>query len=105
VPDLATNHGSLSDELSGYGDLLELVHNRPPWHADALCKEHPELSWFPSQRSKPARLAPIRAVCRACLAHDDCRAWSLAQGPGLVGVWAALTEADRRAIKRVAKAA
>lgn len=40
-------------------DLTSLL-NRPAWHADAACREHPELTWFPA-RGESVNAA--KAVC------------------------------------------
>ena len=47
---------SLADELYAeslmadeeVADLADLVE-RPAWMLDALCREHPEINWFPGQ--------------------------------------------------------
>jgi hypothetical protein len=37
----ATDRATIDELL----DMLEPL----PWHADAACREHPELSWFPGR--------------------------------------------------------
>jgi Transcription factor WhiB len=73
--------------LNDPGDLDELLAllDPPAWHADAVCKEHTELSWIPGRGDVP--VAP-KAVWGGCLVAAECRAWALAQGPDLYGVWA-----------------
>lgn len=86
-PDLIT------DEVSEWGALLELVHRRPGWHADAACKEAPAgVWWFPEvgQSAEPAK-----EICRRCQARDDCLAWSLEQGSDLHGIFGGLSKRDR----------
>jgi len=89
-----------TDELGFYGDLLDLLDTGPPrWHADALCKEAPEsITWFPGGKG-PNAGARAKAVCATCLAHEDCLAWALDQGPDLDGIWAGTTQRDRRSIR------
>jgi len=58
--------------------LLDLIASgTPAWHADAACKEHPDLSWFP-ERGEDSTAA--KAVCESCLVTAECRSWALAQG-------------------------
>lgn len=81
---------------AGLVGFLELL-NRPAWHADAACREHPELAWVPENR---ARASAQRAVCRRCLVRVDCLTWALDQGPALYGIWGGTTQADRLRIAR-----
>jgi len=69
-----------SDEVSEYGDLLDMLRRgRPAWQKDALCREYPTVTWFPEhgQKSRAAK-----RICERCLCLYECRAWSLEQGPG-----------------------
>jgi len=82
--------------------LLELLH-RPAWHRDAACKEaSPAVSWF---AALPDGQAAAKAVCAGCLVIGECRAWALAQGRGLQGIWAGMSEAERARIRRSRPAA
>jgi len=94
----------ITDEVSETGYLLELLtRGRPAWMKDAACQEAPlSVSWFPDlgQSAQPAKM-----VCDRCLCKWDCRAWSLAQGPELDGVWAGLTATERRAVRNGKRAA
>lgn len=92
----------IGDEFTEYGVLLELLHRRPGWHSDALCKEHPAVDFFPGS-VKAAQ--PALAVCGRCLAKVDCREWAMAQEPNLDGVWGGLTAADRAKLRRERRAA
>src|SRR5690242_1092783 len=76
-------------------DLDELVH-RPAFHADAACKES-SANFFPrvGEDSRPAK-----AVCHTCLVQDECRAWALAQGTTLSGIWGGTTGLERRMMRR-----
>jgi hypothetical protein len=77
-------------------DIAALVEP-PSWHADAACKEAPvSVSWFPGF-GESAR--PAVAVCRGCLVASECRAWSLAQGPGLEGIWAGMGARERQRLR------
>jgi WhiB family transcriptional regulator, redox-sensing transcriptional regulator len=77
-------------------DLLDLLEP-PAFHRDAACKEAPaEVSWFPV---KGQTAAPAKAVCGRCLVAPECLAWSLAQGEGLAGIWAGLSDRERRRLR------
>ena len=69
----------------------------PDWHRDALCREHPEVSWFPSKPG-PRAGAKAKAICGRCLARERCVAEAL-DDPGLVGIWGGTDERDRAKIR------
>lgn len=70
-------------------DFAQII--RPPaWHADAACREHPEIEWFPSRGES---LDAARAVCATCIVRDECRADSIDEN---YGVWAGLSERERQ---------
>ena len=73
-----------------------LAAPRPAWHADALCREHPEVSFFPD-RGEPTE--PAKAVCSTCLVHADCARWALDQDAQLAGIWAGSSGKQRRTIR------
>lgn len=88
---------SVVEPASGIADLLgALLASRPAWHADALCQEHPEVSFFPGQGDD---IRPAKAVCASCLVRPECRAWALDQGEELWGVWAGTTHKQRHQIR------
>jgi len=88
------------NEPGAAADLLELLATgKPAWHADASCREHPELSWFPAQGEDTAA---AKQVCSTCLVVGECRSWSLAQGPQLQGLWGGLSGQERRRRRRAA---
>lgn len=96
MPDVV-RHSNLTDEVSEAGDLLEMIiRGRPSWQRDALCREHPELSWFLTPGQDPL---PARRICDACLVHYECKRWALEQGPELQGMWAGTSPKDRRQIR------
>ena len=73
-----------------------LARNRQPWWADALCREYPDLGWFPDPRT-PAR-PELRDVCARCLVRDECLA-SAVERDEHDGVWAGTNLADRRRLR------
>ncbi len=99
MPDHASVYGYLSDEVSDVADLLDLVTARPAWQADAACREHPEITWFPvlGQTAEAAR-----KVCAGCLVRDDCRNFALDLGAEAIGVWGGTVPGERRQMRRVA---
>jgi hypothetical protein len=102
MAELANAVNVWTDEWTEAGALLDMiVRGRPAWQRDALCREHPELTWFPELGQTAA---PAKRLCRDCLVYSDCRRWSLEQGHDLEGVWGGLSKQDRRTI-RVERAA
>lgn len=64
----------------------------PDWMKDALCKEHPDVSWFP-ERGQSTKAATD--ICSACLVAPECRQHALTI-PGVVGIWGGTSGRDRR---------
>ena len=76
-------------------DLLEVADllHPPPWHADALCREHPEVDWFPD-RGGPTE--PAKDVCRRCLCRVECLTFALEHHER--GIWGATSEKQRKQV-------
>ncbi len=95
-----------SASWSDLPDLADLIRwfalPRPAWQADALCKEYPDVPWFP-RRGEDRR--PALAVCGRCLVLNECRQWALhdphAPSHGIVG---GLSEQARRNARRARRA-
>lgn len=71
------------------------------WRDRAAClDEDPEL-FFPIGNTGPAllQIEEAKAVCRRCEVQDTCLKWALESGQD-AGVWGALSEDERRALKR-----
>ena len=71
------------------------------WRHRALCRdEDPEL-FFPVGNTGPALLQVemAKSVCRRCPVTESCLQWALDSGQD-AGVWGAMSEEDRRALKR-----
>jgi hypothetical protein len=62
-------------------DLPGPIPARPAWMADAACREHPEVDFFPGPRGDAE---PAKAVCAGCC-REACAAY--ARENGEVGVW------------------
>jgi hypothetical protein len=91
-------HYNGDGEIGDMGELLELIaFGHPAWHADAACREHPELDWFAED---PDGIEAAIDVCRTdCLARFECYSSAMAGPVSLVGVWAGTTPADRAQLR------
>jgi WhiB family redox-sensing transcriptional regulator len=78
----------------------EVAAAPPDWPDQALCAQADPETWFPEQ-GEAAKVA--KAICAACPVLAPCRAYALAR-PELRGIWAGLSERERRAIRRGAAA-
>ena len=74
--------------------LHVLGWHRPAWHADAACKEHPELSWFP-ERGQPVDRQ--KAICAGCHVRVECAAHGLEHHEE--GIWGGISGRGRRVIR------
>jgi len=81
--------------VAAAGFLLEAI-GRPAWMADAACRDHPELTWFPGQGvdARPAVL-----ICGGCLVRQECLDYAVEQGPLCSGVWGGLSPRERRQVR------
>ena len=87
-----------ADPAAIYGVAELLGHRSPAWHADAACRERPDLNWFP-ERGEDVRQA--KAVCSSCPVRSDCLADALANRRHH-GIWGAPSERERRPLRRAA---
>lgn len=85
------------DDPPDFADLL----NRPAWMKDALCREHPEVVWFPG-RGEDAR--PAKALCARCLVQPECLdyAESITVPMPPSGIWGGTSERERRQVRSTA---
>lgn len=74
------------------GDLIE----RPSWMADALCRAHPEVSFFPRRGED---LQPAKAICAACPVRAECLAYAQ-QDYCTTGVWGGTSDKERKQLRR-----
>jgi hypothetical protein len=86
---MTTLRGVLEDSLAEF-----LTWLRAAWHADALCREHPDVNFFP-ERGEDVR--PALAICGPCLAQTECEAAGIEGGEH--GIWGATTGRDRRRMR------
>jgi WhiB family redox-sensing transcriptional regulator len=71
------------------------------WRNRSAClDEDPEL-FFPIGNTGPAllRTRQAKAVCRRCEVVETCLQWAIESGQD-AGVWGALSEDERRSLKR-----
>jgi WhiB family redox-sensing transcriptional regulator len=71
------------------------------WRHRAACRdEDPEL-FFPIGNTGPAllQIEEAKQVCRRCPVTEACLRWALGSGQD-AGVWGAMSEDERRALKR-----
>jgi WhiB family redox-sensing transcriptional regulator len=66
----------------------------PDWHADAACREHPEVRWVGSDTSGP-EVRAANAICAECLVRAECLATAM-DDPTLIGVWGGTTTRERQ---------
>ena len=82
-------------------DAVAVLTRRPAWHADALCREHPEIDFFPVRGES---VEAAKAVCARCLVRDECLATALAMCDsgldGAVGIWGGTSQQERVQLRR-----
>ena len=86
----------LDDSRSPSFDF-DAILSPPTWHADAQCKEHTDVNFFPAKNQDPTAAL---AICAGCLVRLECLEYALAD-LNIVGIWAGTSHSDRR---RIAKA-
>lgn len=71
------------------------------WRHHAACRDEDPETFFPIGTSGPALLQveQAKAVCRRCPVIDECLRWAVDSGQD-AGVWGAMSEQERRALKR-----
>lgn len=78
------------------GPSVPMLRYRPaPVLPGALCRDGDPEAWFSDEPSVAI------GICLSCPELSACRSWALAE-PGLHGVWAGTTEAQRRVIRALA---
>lgn len=84
--------------MSPMGDVSTIVELivRPAWMRDALCREHPEVSFFPERGQSTE---PAKAICRACLVRQECADYAASLPEPTGGVWGGMSGRDRRRVR------
>lgn len=85
--------GDPADLVDAAGLILSL-RLRPAWQRDALCREYPDLTWFPG-KGEPT--GPAKDVCDRCLVRTQCTEAGLGEDHG---VWGGLSPQQRRQLRR-----
>ncbi len=78
-------------------ELLDLL-KPPSWHADALCREHPGVSWFPERGGPDSDGKVAKSICARCLVAEECRAWAVEHDER--GIWGGTSREERRALQK-----
>lgn len=93
----------LEDAWLQPGDLPDLVAAlaRPEWMRDALCREYPEVSFFPEAGESNE---PAKAICQACLARAECLTYAV-DAREEHGIWGGESPRVRRALRQAPEAA
>lgn len=86
--------------ITTYELAVELLR-RPAWHADALCREYPNVSWFP-ERGDDVRKA--LAICDRCLVKAECLKYATDLEID-VGLWGGTSARTRVLLRRTARTA
>lgn len=76
-----------------YGPTIDAIVRRirPAWMRDALCREHPEVSFFPELGESAE---PAKSVCARCAVSVECLAYAIEHRED--GVWGGTTARTRR---------
>jgi WhiB family redox-sensing transcriptional regulator len=84
-----------------FADLLATLVDRPAWMADAACREHPTLTWWPGPHDH-AGAAAARAVCAGCLVRGECLAFALDHDrtAGAFGIYGGMSAHQRNLLLR-----
>lgn len=77
------------DVHDGIAALLAALQP-PPWHADAACKEHPDVNFFPAT-GEPTKEA--LEICNGCLVRAECFAYAVENGEH--GIWGGTSRRQR----------
>lgn len=80
-------------------DLVAALATRPAWMADASCREHPDVTWFPKRGQSTD---PAKAICTRCLVRAECEQYAYEAGSWLAGIWGGSSERVRRHLRRTA---
>lgn len=76
-------------------ETLNLLIDRPPWMADALCAETDPDAFFPD---KGGSSVEAKRVCARCPVQQECLEYALTHDERF-GVWGGASERERRRMR------
>lgn len=79
-------------------EALDRLLKRPAWQADALCREYPEVNFFP-ERGEDTR--PAKSICRRCSVREECETFALDDPDALKsGIWGGTSATERKVLRQ-----
>lgn len=98
------------EERKARTPLYQMISPPGAWSEHAACASHPTDVWFPANpkvgraggksASYMAQATEAKRICAACPVIDECRTYIEAHPQP--GIWAGLTEDDRKTTRRTA---
>jgi hypothetical protein len=86
------------DPRLGELDLLDVLLERPEWHARAACRGMGTERFFPADH---VALLDARRVCAGCEVTRECGEFAMTV-PSLKGIWAGMSERGRARARKAA---
>jgi WhiB family redox-sensing transcriptional regulator len=86
------------DTRLGELDLLDVLLERPEWHARAACRGMGTERFFPADH---VALLDARRVCAGCDVQRECGEFAMTV-PSLKGIWAGMSERGRARARKAA---
>jgi WhiB family redox-sensing transcriptional regulator len=86
------------DTRLGELDLLDVLLERPEWHARAACRGMGTERFFPADH---VALLDARRICAGCEVKRECGEFAMAV-PSLKGIWAGMSERGRARARKAA---
>ncbi len=79
-------------------DLLDVLLERPEWHARAACRGMGTERFFPADH---VALLDARRICAGCEVKQECGEFAMTV-PSLKGIWAGMSERGRARARKAA---
>ena len=89
------------DTRLGELDLLDVLLERPEWHARAACRGMGTERFFPADH---VALLDARRICAGCEVKRECGEFAMTV-PSLKGIWAGMSERGRARARKAASPA
>jgi WhiB family redox-sensing transcriptional regulator len=86
------------DTRLGELDLLDVLLERPEWHARAACRGMGSERFFPADH---VALLDARRICAGCEVTRECGDFAMTV-PSLKGIWAGMSERGRARARKAA---